>query len=66
MTLSLFCRDSDSGRGSVASRGSKHDSIQLGNIRSSQDIRHVSIELSQLMPIATTSAAGSDRVRNRI
>ena len=57
-------RDSNTGRGSVASRGSKHDSkhdiSQLGNVRSSEDIRRVSIEFPQPL---TTNAASVDRVR---
>ena len=69
--LSLFCRDSDGGRGSVVNRGSKHDSKHdstlLGNVRSSEDIRRISIELPQpMLPRASIGPAGSDRVRNGI
>ena len=60
----IVYRDPNTGRGSVASRGSKHDSkhdiSQLGNVRSSEDIRRVSIELPQPL---TTNAASVDWVR---
>ena len=59
----VICRDSDTGRGSVAStgsskhnsvRGSKHDSVQASNPR---DGCHFSIE-----PAEPSSAVTSDRV----
>ena len=57
----LFCRDSEGGRGSVISRGSKHDSIRDSTlssaVRSSEhDIRHISIELPQFLPSVATSS----------